>query len=58
MALDCAKRNMITIASYRPNQALDVKSTWRADTPKKAEGADNAALIAAVCPTAGGLPVK
>ena len=24
VALDCAKRNMITMASYRPNQALDV----------------------------------
>ncbi len=58
VALDCAKRNMITMASYRPNQPLDVKSTWRADTPKKAEGADNAALMAAVCPTASQLPVK
>lgn len=58
VALDCTKRNMISMASYRPNQPLDVKSTWRADTPKKAEGADNAALIAAVCPTANELPVK
>ena len=58
VALDCTKRNLITMASYRPNQALDVKSTWRADTPKKAEGADNAALIAAICPTASELPVK
>ena len=58
VALDCTKRNLITMASFRPNQPLDVKSTWRADTPKKAEGADNAALIAAVCPGADQLPVK
>ena len=58
VALDCAKKNMIAMASYRPNQPLDVKGNWRSETPKKAEGADNAALIAAVCPTADSVPVK
>ena len=57
-AYDCAKKNMIPMANYRPNQALDVKATWRSDTPKKAEGADNAALLAAVCATADQAPVK
>jgi bacillopeptidase F (M6 metalloprotease family) len=57
-AIDCAKRNQITLASYKPNQPLDIKSTWRSDTPKKAEGADNAAIMAAVCPNAATAPVK
>jgi len=58
VALDCAKKNMIAVASYRPNTPLDAKPTWRSDTPKKADGADNAALIAAVCPHAEHFPVK
>lgn len=57
-AYDCSKKNVIPMASYRPNQALDIKATWRSDTPKKAEGADNEALLAAVCPHADHVPVK
>ena len=58
VALDCDKKNLIAMASYRPNTPLDIKSTWRTDTPKKAVGADNEALVAAVCPTADKAPVK
>jgi len=58
VALDCTNKNMISMASYRPNTPLDVKPTWRSDTPKKATGADNEALVAAVCPTASSAPVK
>jgi hypothetical protein len=58
VALDCGKKNLITLGSYKPNQPLDIKSTWRKDTPKKAEGPDNAALIAAVCARAADAPVK
>lgn len=58
VALDCTNKNMISMASYRPNTPLDVKPTWRSDTPKKATGADNEALVAAVCPTADKAPVK
>lgn len=58
VALDCAKKNLITLGSYKPNQPLDIKDTWRKDTPKKAEGADNAALLAAVCPHVDHVPVK
>src|SRR6185369_8401654 len=50
VALDCTKKNLIMLGSYKPNQPLDIKDNWRADTPKKAEGAENAALIEAVCP--------
>jgi len=58
VALDCANKNMISVASYRPNTPLDVPTGWRTSTPKKATGADNEALVAAVCPTADKAPVK
>lgn len=58
VALDCDKKNMIMLGSYKPSAPLDIKATWRIDTPKKADGDDNAALIAAVCPTAGSAPIK
>jgi len=58
IAIDCAKSNMITLASYKPNAALDVKATWRSDTPKKMNTPDNAAIVAAVCPKADQAPVK
>jgi len=57
-AIDCAKKNLITLANYRPNQPLDIKSTWRSETPKKAAGPDNEAVLAAVCPHADHVPVK
>jgi len=58
VAIDCANRNMIAMASYRPNAALEIKPTWRSDTPKKIIGADNEALASAVCKDASSLPVK
>ncbi|MDZ4374505.1 MAG: hypothetical protein U1C74_24200 [Phenylobacterium sp.] len=58
IALDCDKKNIISMANYRPNQPLEVKSSWRSDTPKKAGGADNEALIASVCPHVDHVPVK
>jgi hypothetical protein len=58
VALDCTKKNMIMLGSYRPDTPLDIKATWRSDTPKKAEGADNQALMAAVCPHVDHVPVK
>jgi hypothetical protein len=58
VALDCDKKNMVTLGSFKPSQPLAIKSNWRSDTPKKAEGADNAALLAMVCPKASTYPVK
>jgi hypothetical protein len=58
VAIDCKERNMITLASYKPSQALDIPANWRGSTPKKATGADNEALIAAVCPHVDHVPVK
>ena len=58
VAIDCKAKNMISVASYKPNIALDIPSNWRESAPKKATGPDNEALMAAVCTNAGDLPVK
>ena len=58
VAIDCAKKNLIMLGSYKPSIPLDIKPTWRSDTPKKADSPDNAALLAAVCPQADQAPVK
>lgn len=49
VAIDCAKKNMIVLGSYSPSKPLDIKATWRSDSPKKADGAENQALVAAAC---------
>ena len=58
VALDCAKKNMILLGSYKPSQPLDIKANWRAETPKKADGPENDALMTAVCPHVDHVPVK
>lgn len=58
VAIDCAKKALIPMGSYKPSQALAIDANWRRDTPKKAAGADNEALLAAVCPHAQHFPVK
>jgi hypothetical protein len=58
VALDCQNRNMIMLGSYTPSKPLALAPTWRSDTPKKAAGQDNEALLATVCPGAASLPQK
>lgn len=58
VAIDCAKKNMIVLSGYKPSAPLDIKDTWRTETPKKADGAENVALMAAVCPHIDHVPVK
>jgi hypothetical protein len=58
VAIDCAKKNMIPLGGYTPGKSLDIKSTWRSETPKKADGAENEALVAAVCATLASVPTK
>lgn len=58
VALDCAKKNLIMLSGYSPSKPLDIKADWRSDTPKKADGAENEALLAAVCPHVDHVPVK
>jgi hypothetical protein len=58
VAIDCKDKNAITLGAYKPGAPLDIKATWRSDTPKKLEGSDNAALLSAACAQAGSAPVK
>jgi hypothetical protein len=58
VAIDCAKKNMITLGSYQPSKPLAIKAEWRQETPKKADGDENEALVAAVCAHADSAPVK
>jgi hypothetical protein len=58
VAIDCASKNMIAVASYRPNVPLDIKASWRNETPKKVSGADNEALMKAVCADSSKAPIR
>ena len=58
VAIDCTKKNLITVGSYTPSKPMDMKANWRSDTPKKAAGPENEALMAAVCPHIDHVPVK
>ena len=57
-AIDCGKKNLITVAAYKPSASFAIPAKWRDETPKKATGAENEALLAAVCPHADHVPVK
>lgn len=57
-AIDCKARNLISLAQYTPSKPLDIPANWRSAAPKKASGAENEALLAAVCPHADHVPVK
>ena len=58
VAIDCAKKDMIVMGSYKPSQPLAISPTWRSDAPKKAAGSDNEALVGAVCAASGSFPTK
>jgi len=58
VAIDCTKKNLISLGSYTPSKPMAMKANWRSDTPKKAEGAENQALLAAVCPIMDRVPEK
>jgi len=58
VAIDCAKRNLITIGAYTPSKPMDEKAKWRSDTPRRAAGPENEALMAAVCPHIDHVPEK
>ncbi|WP_372782318.1 hypothetical protein [Phenylobacterium sp.] len=57
-ALDCAKHNVIVVTSYKPSAPFAIPDNWRGATPKKAGGAEDEALFAAVCPHIDHVPVK
>ncbi|MCC7269039.1 MAG: hypothetical protein IT546_17085 [Caulobacteraceae bacterium] len=61
VALDCKASNLLVVASYSPKETPDLTSTaWREGKPKKVgkENAEDAALMAAACAGADGLPSK
>ena len=57
-ALDCTKKNVILVTAYKPSKPFEIPAGWRSDTPKNANGAEDVALFAAICPHADHLPVK
>lgn len=57
-AIDCAKKNLISMGAYTPSKPLAIPDGWRDEKPKKAQGPENEALLAAVCPHAEHVPVK
>jgi len=57
-AIDCSKKNVIPLGSYKPSAAFAIPAGWRSDTPKKLGGPEDEALVAAVCPGIDHVPVK
>jgi hypothetical protein len=57
-AMDCDKKNVIMMGSYKPSAAFAIPDGWRSDTPKKLGGPEDEALLAAVCAKAASYPVK
>lgn len=57
-ALDCKAKNLIPMGGYSPKKPLEVAGDWRSAAPKKADGADDAALMRQVCAGAASLPTK
>jgi hypothetical protein len=57
-AIDCAKKNVIPLGSYKPSVPYVIPTGWRSETPKKLGGPEDEALVAAVCPHIDHVPVK
>ena len=57
-AMDCGKKNVIMMGSFKPSVQFSIANNWRSDTPKKLGGAEDEALLAAVCATAASAPMK
>ncbi|MCA6263652.1 hypothetical protein [Phenylobacterium sp.] len=57
-ALDCKAKNLIPMGSYSPKKPLEIAGGWRDSAPKKADGADDEALMRQVCDASAALPTK
>jgi hypothetical protein len=57
-ALDCSSRNLIPMGSYSPRKPLEITGDWRGIAPKKADGADDEALMRQVCAASAALPTR
>ena len=58
MGVDCEVRGVVLIGSYSPSKPLALSESWRNAPAKRADGADDKALVAAVCAIASQLPSK
>ncbi|WP_374574202.1 hypothetical protein [Phenylobacterium sp.] len=58
VALDCAKKTLTLVASYKPGVEPAEADGWRQDKGKKVSSDDDKALLGAVCAGADGLPTK
>lgn len=58
VALDCGKKTVSLVASYKPGVDPVEDPAWRTDKGKKASSADDKALMTAACAGADQLPVK
>jgi hypothetical protein len=57
-ALDCKSKNLLSLGGYSPKKALEIGGDWRRAVPKKADGADDAALMRQACTNSAALPSK
>jgi hypothetical protein len=57
-ALDCNSRNLIPMGSYSPRKPLEIAGDWRGVAPKKADGADDDALMRKICAASAALPTR
>ena len=58
-AIDCGKKNVIMMGAFKPSTApFSTMNSWRGETPKNLGGAEDVALVAAVCPHIDHVPVK
>lgn len=57
-ALDCSSKNLIPMGSYSPRKPLEIAGDWRGVAPKKADGADDEALMRQVCAASASLPTR
>ncbi len=58
VALDCKAKTLIMLGGYSPKKPLALSDTWRTTKPGKADGAEDKALLAAVCAGADKLAAK
>ncbi len=58
VSIDCRRKSMTLISSYTPSKPLAIGDRWRSEPAKRADGPENEALVATVCPLADQAPVK
>jgi hypothetical protein len=57
-ALDCNAGALASLGGYTPKKPLEIAANWRKAKGKRAETADDKALLAAICPGADQLAAR